>query len=275
MTLSERGSGSGGYAATDGAAYQRFIGRWTQRLADPLVAFAGPLPDGPVLDVGTGTGSAVAALRKAEPTRSVTGIDVAEPYLAYARERADGEGVIFLQQDAASLDLPDDHFAAAFSCIVMNFLKEPAKALSEMRRVVMPGGVIASAVWDFRGGLVYQRMLWDTVASLDPVAAATRDRIFSAPLGLPDGMVDLWREAGLEDVTRDSLAIRMDFSNFADYWEPLLGGQGPVGGYVAGLDPDMQNRVREAVRAAFLAGAADGERSLTATAWAVKGRVPS
>ena len=268
-------SGSGGYAATDGAAYQRFIGRWTRRLADPLVAFAGSLPKGPVLDVGTGTGSVVAALQQAEPSRNVTGIDVAEPYLAYAREQDACAGATFLQQDAAALDLSDDHFAGAFSCIVMNFLKEPTKALSEMRRVVMPGGVIASAVWDFRGGLVYQRILWDTIASLDPRAAATRDRIFSAPLGLPDGMVDLWRAEGLDDVTRSSLTIRMDFSNFSDYWEPLLGGQGPVGGYVAGLDPDMQTRVREAVRAAFLAGAPDGERSLTATAWAVKGRVPA
>ncbi|MDH3663601.1 MAG: class I SAM-dependent methyltransferase [Alphaproteobacteria bacterium] len=266
-------SGQSAYAATDGAAYQRFIGRWTRRLADPLIAFAGPLPEGPILDVGTGTGSVVAALRQAEPGRDVTGIDVAEPYLAYARVQDGCTGATFLQQDAATLDLPGDSFAGASSCIVMNFLKEPAKALSEMRRVVMPGGVIASAVWDFRGGLVYQRILWDTIASLDPEAAATRDRIFSAPLGLPDGMVNLWREAGLEGVTRTSLTIRMDFSNFADYWEPLLGGQGPVGGYVAGLEPDMQTRVREAVRAAFLAGAADGERSLTATAWAVKGRV--
>ena len=268
-------SGSGGYAATDGAAYQRFIGRWTRRLADPLVAFAEPLPEGPVLDIGAGTGSVVAALRKASPTRDIIGVDVAEPYLAFARKREDCAGATFLQQDAASLDLPDNHFAGAFSCIVMNFLKEPAKALSEMRRVVMPGGVIASAVWDFRGGLVYQRLLWDTIASLDPKAAATRDRIFSAPLGLPGGMVGLWEAAGIEGVERTSLTIRMDFADFADYWEPLLGGQGPVGGYVAGLDSDMQARVREAVRAAFLAGAPDGERSLTATAWAVKGRVPA
>ncbi len=267
-------SGQSAYAATDGAAYQRFIGRWTRRLADPLIAFAGPLPDGPVLDVGTGTGSVVAALREADPSRKITGIDVAEPYLAFARNRDDCEGAAFLQQDAASLDLQGGRFAGAFSCIVMNFLKDPAKALSEMRRVTRPGGVIASAVWDFRGGLVYQRILWDTVASLDAVAAATRDRIFSAPLGLPDGMVDLWQAAGLEDVTRDSLTIRMDFSNFADYWEPLLGGQGPVGGYVAGLDPEMQTRVRKTVQAAFLSGAPDGPRSLTATAWAVKGRVP-
>ncbi|MEZ5930441.1 MAG: class I SAM-dependent methyltransferase [Alphaproteobacteria bacterium] len=267
-------SPSGGYAATDGAAYQRFIGRWTRRLADPLIAFVSPLPEGPVLDIGTGTGSVVAAVRASDPERAITGIDVADAYLDFARAREDCADATFLRQDAAALDLPDDLFAAAFSCIVMNFLKEPATALAEMCRVVRPGGIVASAVWDFRGGLVYQRLLWDTIATLDPVAAATRDRIFSAPLGLPDGMVDLWRAAGLDDVVRDSLTIRMDFSSFADYWEPLLGGQGPVGSYVAGLEPAMQTRVRDAVRTAYLSGAPDGERSLTATAWAVRGRVP-
>jgi len=54
--------------------------------------------------------------------------------------------------------------------------------------VVRPGGVLAAAVWDFRGGLVYQRLFWDTAAGLDPDAGATRDRLFSSPLALPDGL---------------------------------------------------------------------------------------
>lgn len=261
-----------GYAATDGAAYERFIGRWTRRLGDALAAFAGP-PGGPVLDVGCGTGSVVAALRAADPGRAITGIDIAEPYLAFARQRADCAHAHFLRQDATALDLADGAFAGALSCIVLNFIKDSAKAVAEMRRVTRRGGVVASAIWDFRGGLVYQRLLWDTVAALDPVGAATRDRIFSAPLGLPDGMVDLWRATGLKDVRRESLTIRMDFAGFADYWEPLLGGQGPVGSYVVGLTPEKRIEVRDAVRAAYLSGAPDGPRSLTATAWAVKGTV--
>jgi hypothetical protein len=33
--------------------------------------------------------------------------------------------------------------------------------------------VIAAAVWDFPGGLVYQRIFWDTAAALDPDATAS------------------------------------------------------------------------------------------------------
>ena len=47
----------------------------------------------------------------------------------------------------------------------------------------------------------------------------------------------------------------MDYASFADYWEPLLGGQGPFGSYVAGLPERRRARIRAAVRAAYCAGA--------------------
>jgi hypothetical protein len=58
-----------------------------------------------------------------------------------------------------------------------------------MRRVTRPSGVVAAAVWDFAGGLVYQRMLWDTAAALDPDAEWARGRHFSIPLTGPDELV--------------------------------------------------------------------------------------
>jgi hypothetical protein len=66
----------------------------------------------------------------------------------------------------------------------------------------------------------------------------------------------------------------MDYDSFDDYWQPLLGGQGPVGGYVAGLPAEARRRIEAAVRSAYLSGARDGPRSMTATAWAVRAHVP-
>jgi SAM-dependent methyltransferase len=266
-------TGSSSYVANDGAAYERFIGRWSRRVADRIVAEV-PVPDGPLLDVGCGTGSVVAALVARHPGRRVVGIDVSEPYLAFARTRADCAGAEFVHADALALDLPDGGFAAAYALIALNFMADPLKATREMARVVRPGGTVVAAAWDFRGGLVYQRLLWDTAAGIDPAAAATRDKIFANPLAKPDGMPDLLRAAGLAEVRRDWLTVRMDFADWDDYWQPLLGGQGPVGAYVAGLEPALRARVADAVRAAFLSGDDDGPRSLTATAWVVTGRVP-
>jgi SAM-dependent methyltransferase len=262
------------YQASDGPAYESFIGRWSRRVADRLAADI-PVPDeGPLLDVGCGTGSLVAALRDRHPRRRIVGLDISEPYLAYARERADCTGAEFVHGDALNLPFAGASFAAAYALIALNFMSDPQTAAREMARVVRPGGTVVAAAWDFRGGLVYQRLLWDTAAGIDPAAAATRDRIFSNPLAKPDGMSDLLRQAGLNDVRRDWLTIRMEFAKFDDYWQPLLGGQGPVGGYVAGLEPTLRDRVAEAVRAAYLSGDVDGPRSLTATAWVVTGSVP-
>jgi len=67
---------------------------------------------------------------------------------------------------------------------------------------------------------------------------------------------------------------RHSSADFEDYWQPFQGGQGPVGGYFAKPAPDLKARIKEAVRDAYCSGADDGPRSLTATAWAVRGTVP-
>jgi SAM-dependent methyltransferase len=261
------------YRASDGPAYERFLGRWTRVLAAPFAEFARLPEEGAIIDIGCGTGSL--ALTLAERRRGkVAGIDIAVPYIAFARSQPGNNRVGFAVGDACRLPYGDRSFGAAVAQLALNFVPDAALALREMRRVVRPGGVVAAAVWDFRGGLVYQRLFWDTAAGLDPAAGAARDRLFASPLALPDGLPDLWREAGLGGIERGSITIRMEYADFADYWEPLLGGQGPVGAYVTSLPQDRRQMIEERVRLSYLSGAPDGPRSLTATAWAVRGTVP-
>jgi hypothetical protein len=66
----------------------------------------------------------------------------------------------------------------------------------------------------------------------------------------------------------------MRYTDFADYWEPVANAQGPVGDYIKKLAPQQLDRLTTAVRRAYLAGAADGPRSMAATAWASRGIVP-
>lgn len=265
-----RPAGGSAYHATDGAAYDVFLGRWTRRLAEPLLDFARFPAAGRLLDVGCGTGSLARAMATRWPARNVVGIDVASPYIAFAKSQARFGNLHFELADAARLPYADASFGGATAQLVLNFVPDPLAALHEIRRVTAPGSPIVAAVWDFRGGLVYQRIFWDTAAGIDPQAAATRDRLFSGALALPDGLSKLFEAAGLDRVERTSITIRMDYANFADYWNPLCGGQGPVGSYLTGLAPELRARIEQAVECAFRAGCPDGPRSLTATAWAVR-----
>jgi SAM-dependent methyltransferase len=260
------------YHASDGEAYEIFLGRWTRRLATEFIDFAAFPAASDLLDVGCGTGSLSLALASRFPGRRIVGIDPSAPYIAFARARS-AAAATFDVGLAGALPYADGTFAGAGAQLVLNFVPDPEIALGEMRRVVRPGGVIAAAVWDFRGGLVYQRLFWDTAAGIDPAAGAVRDRLFAGALALPDGLQDLFARTGLAKVARASLTIRMDYAAFDDYWSPLLGGQGPVGTYAANLAPALRGRIEAAVRAAYLSGAPDGPRSMTATAWAVRGVV--
>ncbi len=262
------------YSASDGAGYEFLLGRWTTQLADEFLDFA-EFPDvGDLLDVGCGTGSLAYAMANRWPGRRIVGIDPAEPFVTFARSRKSVHQPVFDIGDACALPYGDATFAGATAQLVLNFIPTPDVAVGEMRRVTRSGGTVAAAVWDFRGGVVYQRLFWDTVVGIDPEASAARDRLFSAPLTLPGALLKLFEDMGLRQIKRGSITIRMDYANFDDYWHPLLGGQGPIGAYLTAVAPTLRDRIEAAMRNAYFCGAPDGPRSMTATAWAVRGIVP-
>ena len=84
----------------------------------------------------------------------------------------------------------------------------------------------------------------------------------------------IWAEVGLVDIDQRSLMTRMDFADFADYWQPFASGEGALGAYVASLDDAGRNRLERHLRSAYLCGRPDGERSFVAVALSCRGVVP-
>ena len=262
------------FNASDGDDYELQMGRWSRRLAPRFLAFAGTAPGERVLDVGCGTGSLSLALAERADIKEICGIDYAAPYVEHAKARSSDPRLSFRVGDASALPFPDAGFDRVLSLLVLHFVREPERAIAEMRRVAKAGATVAAAVWDTGGGFVASRILWDTAAALDPAAHARRARNYTRPMTRPGELVAAWQRAGFRDVQGTELAIRMDYAAFDDFWAPAAGKDGPQAEYVSTLDEAARTRLREALRAAYLGGEADGPRSYTATAWAVKGVAP-
>jgi SAM-dependent methyltransferase len=252
-------------------AYERFMGRWSRRLAPLLVTFASVRDGDSVLDVGSGTGALAFAIVKAVPSARVTGVDPSGAYVRYAQARTPGDRVRFQVGDAQALALPDATFDRTASLLVMNFIPDPAKALREMIRVTRQGGVVAAAVWDYGEGMEMLRVFWDEAVALDGGVAARDER--TMPLCRRGELGALWRASGLEQVEEEPIETELPFASFDDYWSPFLGGQGPAGAYVASLPASTRAALESRLRARLLGERGNAPFTLRARAWAVKGVV--
>lgn len=260
------------FVATDPAAYETFMGRWSARLAEPFLTFAGIQPGQRVLDVGCGTGVMTAAVANRDAT--AVGIDLSEPYLEYARQHRSCPGATFERGDARRLRFADTSFDAAISTLVLDLVPDADEIVREMRRVTMPGGTVASAVHDYRGAFAPVFMLLDAAAVIDERARMLRDEMLSHRLVWPNGQAALWQEVGLLEVAEVPLVIPFDYHSFADYWATFKSGQGRIGGYVMALSEAARGELKRLVRAAYLCGMADGPRSFSVIIRAVRGVAP-
>jgi SAM-dependent methyltransferase len=252
------------FSESDG--YERFMGRWSRRLAPLLLDIAGVENGDHVLDVGCGTGALTFAAA-AVPSVRVTGVDPSKAFIRSAqRGNSDGR-VRFKAGDASQLPFPDDTFDRTLSLLVLNFLPDPAGALREMIRVTQPNGVVAAAVWDYGDGMEMLRVFWDEAIMLDPNAAGRDER--HMPLSGAGELLGLWRDHGLHDIDEAPLTIEMAFESFDDFWQPFLSGQGPAGSYAVSLRDSARNALRERLKQRL----ANGGLRLEARAWAVAGRL--
>jgi SAM-dependent methyltransferase len=241
--------------------YDRFMGTYARPLAPRFADFAGVSAGQRVLDVGCGPGALTAELLRKLDTDAVAAIEPSEPFVEAARQRNPGVDI----RQAAAEDIPfgDDEFDAALAQLVVHFMADPVKGISEMARVTRPGGTVAACVWDHAGGIGPLSPFWNAVHRVDPDAPDE-----SGMAGAREGhLAELFHQAGIGDVEDTALVVRVEHASFESWWEPFTFGVGPAGGYLARLDGERLAQVREAALDEFPA-----DRVVTASAWAARGR---
>jgi SAM-dependent methyltransferase len=132
---------------SDGAAYETAMGRCS-RVAGKLFLEWLSLPDGlKWLDVGCGTGSFTELVLHRNAPSAISAVDPSEGQIEFARGKPWAGAVDFREGDAMSLPFSDATFDVAVMALVIQYIPDPSKAMSEITRVVRPGGTVATYTW--------------------------------------------------------------------------------------------------------------------------------
>jgi SAM-dependent methyltransferase len=249
-------------------AYERFVGRYSYALTDALARAAGLAAGLTVLDVGAGTGAGTRRLVELVGPERVAAVEPSEPFAEALRARLPGAAVQLAQ--AESLPFADDTFDAALAQLVVNFMRDPAAGVAEMRRVTRSNGVVAACVWDYPGEMTMLRTFWDAAAEVDPEGVAAADERSRMRFGGRGELAALWRGAGLGDVEDGEIVVAAEYESFDDLWEPFTLGVGPAGAYAAALAPELQGRLKADYRRRL--AVPDAGFRLTARAWYAVGK---
>lgn len=252
----------------DGAAYERLMGIWSRMAGDIFLDWLAPPSGARWIDVGCGNGAFTERIVERCAPAEVHGIDPSEGQLAYARTRPALHQVQFQLGDAMALPFPADRFDAATMALVLVFVPEPAKAISEMVRVVRPGGTLAAYMWDMMGGGFPLEPIFAEVRALG-TSATMPARVEASRI---DALRDLWIAAGVEAVETREIRVERTFADFDDFWGASQGSASLRATTARMAQADI-DRLRQRVRACLSADAG-GRITCSARANAVKGCLP-
>jgi ubiquinone/menaquinone biosynthesis C-methylase UbiE len=256
-----------GQLFTDGAAYERLMGRWSRRVGDVFIDWIEVPRDLRWLDIGCGTGVFTEQVIRGCSPAAMVGIDPSGAQLEFARERAGLSGVEFHVGDAQDLPFPDNSFDIAIMALVVHFVPDPAKAVAEMWRALRPGGIAAAYAWDYtKAG-----------SPTAPLAAAMRAMDLESPAPPSPqatsltALGELWRVAGFVEIGSRAIEISVEFASFEEFWHSMTVPVGPTGKAIAEMSPDGRERMRSVLKRRMPL-TADGRIIYKARASAVRGR---
>ena len=189
-----------------------------------------------LIEVGCGVGAQTEILLRRWPDLRVTGVEINDEQLVEARRfltsiPSASDRVVLAKGDATNLEYGADSFDAGFLCWVLEHVGDPARALAEVRRVLVPGSpVVCSEVLNatFFVDPYSKHTLRYWTALNEQQLAMGGDPFVGAKLG------NLLTGAGFRDVVTEVKSFHLDNrapaerAEFLGYWTDLLLSSAPA-----------------------------------------------
>ena len=226
-----------------------------------LLEVAAIQPGERVLELGAGTGHlAVDLAALVGPAGQVVATDVAPAMAELVRQRLAGLPQARAEVvDAADIPGPADEYDVVVSRMGLMFVPEPLRALQEARRVLRPGGRLATAVWADPG-----RNPWMTSVGF----AAMVNGVLTGPmptepggpfsLGDPDLLEKLAREAGFAEVRVEEVAFTRHYASAEEQFGLVRVLAPPIAAALGAATEEQVEAVRRTAEEAVAAYRSDG-----------------
>ena len=189
-------------------------------------------PGSRVLDVAAGTGEqTLMAARRVGPTGYVVATDHSSSMLNVAAEAARKEGLKNVEtrvMNAENLELDVDSFDAVICRQALMLFPNPAKGLTEMRRVLKPEGKVAVTVHSALEKNPYHGIVFAIVQRLGNIPPPSPGEPWMFALGDPGALEDLYRRTGFLNVSVHTVPVQRRFPSAADDIRRMRNGAGDM-----------------------------------------------
>jgi len=209
----------------DGIAvhYEAIFEKLTIQFAQKTTELLNIKPDERVIDVAAGTGafSLPAARRGAQ----VLATDFAPGMVAELRNRISKEALQNIHtavMDGQALEVEDASFDVGASILGLIFFPDVKKGLSELRRVLVPGGRVGIVCWGNPAKSEFKAMIMRAVKSAVPNFQLPQQPPVWARMAGEESLSSHLVDAGFRDVTVTTVTGQLEIDNPTSFWNDFV-----------------------------------------------------